>query len=74
MITMIMITMIIKKIAQSLVVSVNHKKTDPRNDPKYDSIDWQDDDPSKNLSIVEKDEILELEEENNSGGDNFNFE
>ena len=25
--------------------------SDPRNDPKYDSIDWQDDDPSKNLSI-----------------------
>ncbi len=33
--------------------------TDPRNDPKYDSIDWQDDDPDKNLTIEEMDEILE---------------
>ena len=36
------------------------KSQDPRNDPKYDSIDWQDDDPSKNLSVEEMDKILEI--------------
>ena len=44
------------------------KPQDPRNDPKYDSIDWQDDDPSKNLSIEEMDEILEERQENEGGG------
>jgi hypothetical protein len=52
------------------ISSLTEPQTDPRNDPKYDSIDWQDDDPSKNLSIEEMDEILEeREEENDSGGD-----
>lgn len=42
--------------------------------PKYDSIDWQDDYPSKNLSIEEMDEILEERGgggggEDDSGGD-----
>ncbi|HYF99382.1 MAG TPA: hypothetical protein VD815_04765 [Candidatus Saccharimonadales bacterium] len=48
------------------------KPQDPRNDPKYDSIDWQDDDPEKNLSIEEMDEILEEreQEEQNSVNDN----
>ena len=36
---------------------------DPRNDPKYDSIDWQDDDPKKNLSVEAMDEILEDQQE-----------
>ena len=53
-----------------IISSLSEPQTDPRNDPKYDSIDWQDDDPSKNLSIEEMDEILEeQEEENDSGGD-----
>ena len=44
---------------------------DPRNDPKYDSIDWQDDDPDKNLSVKAMDEILEdqQEEKENNGSD-----
>ena len=57
------------------------KSQDPRNDPKYDSIDWQDDDPSKNLSVQEMDKILEEKEQNNndndetdSGQDNSNNE
>ncbi len=44
--------------------------TDPRNDPKYDSIDWQADDPEENLTIEEMDEILEEqqnEEQQQSG-------
>ncbi|MDN5847210.1 MAG: hypothetical protein L0H53_13160 [Candidatus Nitrosocosmicus sp.] len=45
------------------------KSQDPRNDPKYDSIDWQDDDPSKNLSVEEMDEILEEKEQNNNDND-----
>jgi hypothetical protein len=51
--------------------SAQEKPQDPRNDPKYDSIDWQDDDPSKNLSIEEMDEILEEREneESDTGGD-----
>ena len=40
-----------------------NKPQDPRNDPKYDSIDWQDDDPEKNLTIEEMEEILEEREE-----------
>ncbi len=32
--------------------------TDPRNDPKYDSINWQVDDPDKKLIIEVMDEIL----------------
>ncbi len=52
-----------------IISSLSEPQMDPRNDPKYDSIDWQDDDPSKNLSIEEMDEILEeREEENDSGG------
>jgi hypothetical protein len=44
--------------------------TDPRNDPKYDSIDWQDDDPKKNLSIEQMDKILEeRQNENKDTGD-----
>lgn len=35
---------------------------DPRNDKKYDSIDWQDDDPDKNLSVHEMDKILEKQQ------------
>ena len=35
--------------------SSQDKSQDPRNDPKYDSIDWQDDHPDKNLSIEEMD-------------------
>ena len=36
---------------------------------KYDSIDWQDDDPSKNLSVKEMDKILEEKDQNNSNND-----
>jgi hypothetical protein len=46
--------------------------TDPRNDPKYDSIDWQADDPEENLTIEEMDEILEErenEDQEQSGDD-----
>ena len=50
----------------TITTSLVEPQSDPRNDPKYDSIDWQDDDPSKNLSIEEMDEILE---ENDRGGD-----
>jgi hypothetical protein len=46
------------------------KPQDPRNDPKYDSIDWQDDDPDKNLSIKEMDKILEEKEQNDNDIDN----
>lgn len=46
------------------------KSQDPRNDPKYDSIDWQDDDPEKNLSIEEMDEILEEQEQEEQDNDN----
>jgi len=48
------------------------KSQDPRNDPKYDSIDWQDDNPDKNLTIEEMDEILEEQQsegQENSGND-----
>ena len=48
------------------------KSQDPRNDPKYDSIDWQDDDPEKNLSIEEMDEILEEQEQEEQDNDNDN--
>ena len=48
------------------------KPQDPRNDPKYDSIDWQDDDPDKNLSIEEMDKILEEKEQNNNDNDEGN--
>jgi hypothetical protein len=48
------------------------KPQDPRNDPKYDSIDWQDDDPSKNLSVEEMDKILEEKEQNNNDNDEGN--
>ncbi len=48
------------------------KPQDPRNDPKYDSIDWQDDDPSKNLSVKEMDKILEEKEQNNNDNDEGN--
>jgi hypothetical protein len=44
--------------------------TDPRNDPKYDSINWQVDDPDKKLIIEVMDEILgeqQSEEQENSG-------
>jgi hypothetical protein len=47
------------------------KPQDPRNDPKYDSIDWQDDNEEDNLTIEEMDKILEerenSEEQNESG-------
>jgi len=48
------------------------KSQDPRNDPKYDSIDWQDDDPEKNLSIEEMDEILDEQEQEEQDNDNDN--
>ncbi len=48
--------------------TLSQPKSDPRNDPKYDSIDWQDDDPSKNLSIKEMDKILEDQEKDNDSG------
>ena len=46
--------------------------TDPRNDPKYDSIDWQDENSDKNLTIEETDEILEEQqnEEQEQSGNN----
>ena len=50
----------------TITTSLVEPQSDPNNDPKYDSIDWQDDDTSKNLSIEEMDEILE---EDDSGGD-----
>ena len=43
----------------TITTSLVEPQSDPNNDPKYDSIDWQDDDTSKNLSIEEMDEILE---------------
>jgi len=53
--------------------SAQEKPQDPRNDPKYDSIDWQDDRGEEyNLSQEEMDEILEErenEESDSSGGD-----
>ena len=53
----------------TITTSLGEPQSDPRNDPKYDSIDWQDDDHSKNLSMEEMDEILEeREEEDDSGG------
>ena len=47
----------------------DHKKVDPRYDDKYDMIDWQDDDASKNLSIKEMDKILEDQQEKNQNTD-----
>ena len=53
--------------------SSQEKPQDPRNDPKYDSIDWQDDRGEEyNLSQEEMDEILEErenQESDSSGGD-----
>ncbi len=49
------------------------KPQDPRNDPKYDSIDWQDDNEEDNLTIEEMDKILEEREnseEQNEDGNN----
>lgn len=54
----------------TITTSLTQPQGDPRNDPKYDSIDWQDDDPSKNLSIEEMDKILEDKEQNGDDNDN----
>ncbi|CAN5627334.1 hypothetical protein BH23THE1_BH23THE1_19020 [soil metagenome] len=48
------------------------KPQDPRNDPKYDSIDWQDDNEEDNLTIEEMDKILEERENNEEDNRNSN--
>ncbi len=49
------------------------KPQDPRNDPKYDSIDWQDDRGEEyNLSQEEMDEILEEQEQEEQNNDSDN--
>jgi hypothetical protein len=51
--------------------SAQEKPQDPRNDPKYDSIDWQDDRGEEyNLSQEEMDEILEEREQEEQNNDN----
>lgn len=59
----------------------NQPQNNPRFDKKYDSIDWQDDNPSKNLSVEEMDKILDEKEQDNSinddtdsGQDNSSYE
>ena len=44
--------------------------TDPRDDPKYDSIDWRSDDGKSDLSLQEMDKILE--DQQNKKGDTDN--
>ena len=48
------------------------KPQDPRNDPKYDSIDWQDDSEEDNLTIEEMDKILEEKENSEEQNENGN--
>ena len=53
--------------------SAQDKPHDPRNDPKYDSIDWQDDRGEEyNLSQEEMDEILEEREQEEQNNENDN--
>jgi uncharacterized membrane protein YgcG len=55
--------------------SAQEKPQDPRNDPKYDSIDWQDDRGEEyDLSQEEMDEILEERENEEQSNDNNNEE
>ena len=48
--------------------------TDPRDDPKYDSIDWRSDDGKSDLSIQEMDKILEDQQNKKGNTDNQGYQ
>ena len=48
--------------------------TDPRDDPKYDSIDWRSDDGKSDLSIQEMDKILEDQQNKKGDTDNQGYQ
>ena len=48
--------------------------TDPRDDPKYDSIDWRSDDGKSDLSIQEMDKILEDQQNKKGDTDNKGYQ